>query len=79
MFGLIPPRLDCGCGDSGVVPTGPVEHVPGLGKGGHVRGFVPWDGGSLNWVETHGNVSRLRKIFDDSGSSIILSRTGFPT
>jgi len=27
--------------------------------------------------ETHGEVPRIRKIFDDSGSSIILSRTGF--
>jgi len=44
-----------------------------------VRGFVPWDGGSPSWVETHGKVPIIAKIFDDSGSSIIQSRTGFLT
>ena len=51
----------------------------------HVRGFVPWqrfvswDGGSSSRIETHGEVPRIMEIFDDSGSLIILSRTGFPT
>ena len=48
------------------------------GYGGHVRGFILWDGGSLSQIETHGKVPRIKEIFDDSGSSIILSRTGFP-
>src|SRR5882724_10534465 len=48
------------------------------GYGGHVRGFVPRDGGSLSRIETHGEVPRIKGVFDDSGSSIILSRTGFP-
>ena len=43
-----------------------------------MRGFVPWDGGSPSQIETHGEVPRIKEIFDDSGSSIILSRTGFP-
>jgi len=42
-----------------------------------VWGFVLWDGGSPSHVETHGKVPRITKIFDDSGSSIILSRMGF--
>jgi len=41
--------------------------------------FIPWDGGLPNQVETHGKVPRITKIFDDSGSSIILSRMGFLT
>src|SRR5882724_2716135 len=47
------------------------------GYGGHVRGFILRDRGSPSWVETHGEVPRITEIFDDSGSSIILSRTGF--
>jgi len=47
------------------------------GHGGHVWGFVPWDGGSPSQIETHGKVPRIKETFDDSGSSIILSRTGF--
>jgi len=33
--------------------------------------------GSPGWVDTHGNIPRITKIFDDSGSSIILSRQVF--
>jgi len=44
-----------------------------------MQGFVQWDGGSPSWVETHGKVPRITEIFDNSGSSIILSRMGFPT
>ena len=44
-----------------------------------MRGFVPWDGGSPSQRETHGEVPRIKGVFDDSGSLIILSRTGFPT
>src|SRR5882724_3702191 len=33
---------------------------------GHVWGFIPWDGGSPNWVETYSDVPRIIKIFDDS-------------
>jgi len=44
-----------------------------------VQGFVLRDRGSPSWVETHGEVPRITEIFDDSGSSIILSRTDFPT
>ena len=44
-----------------------------------MRGFIPRDGGSPSRVETHGEVPRITGVFDDSGSSIILSRTGFPT
>jgi len=51
----------------------------GSGYGRHVWGFVPWDRGSPSRIETHGKVPRIKEIFDDSGSSIILSRTGFPT
>src|SRR5882724_5743958 len=51
----------------------------GSGYGGHVWGFVLWDGGSPSRIETHGEVPRIKEIFDDNGSSIILSRTGFPT
>ena len=40
-------------------------------------GFVPWDKGSPSRIETHGEVPRIKEIFDDSGSSIILSRMGF--
>jgi len=36
-------------------------------------------GGSPSWIETHGKVPRIKEIFDDSGSSIILSRMCFPT
>ena len=50
-----------------------------LRHGGHMRGFVLWDGGLLGQVEIHTNVPRITKNFDDSGSSIILSRTGFLT
>ena len=32
-----------------------------------MRGLVPWDGGSPSRVETHGEVPRIKKIFDDSG------------
>jgi len=51
----------------------------GSGYGGHVWGFVLRDGGSPSRIESHGEVPRIKEIFDDSGSSIILSRTGFPT
>src|SRR5882724_8930414 len=50
----------------------------GSGYGGHVWGFVPRDGGLPSRIETHGEVPRIKEIFDDSGSSIILSRMGFP-
>src|SRR5882724_692514 len=43
----------------------------------HMRGFVPQDGGSPSQIETHGDLPRIKEIFDDSGSSIILSRMGF--
>src|SRR5882724_3352412 len=46
---------------------------------GHMRGFVLWDRGSPSRIETHGEVPRITGVFDDSGSSIILSRMGFPT
>src|SRR5882724_4401196 len=49
----------------------------GSGYGGQVQRFIPRDGGSPSWIETHGEVPRIKEIFDDSGSSIILSRTGF--
>src|SRR5882724_2052512 len=52
---------------------------PRSGDSGHVWGFVPWDRGSPSQMETHGEVPRIKEIFDHSGSSIILSRTGFPT
>ena len=51
----------------------------GSGYSGHVRGFVPWDRGLPSRIETHGEVPRIKEIFDDSGSLIILSRMGFPT
>src|SRR5882724_13641569 len=51
-------------------------HV-GSGYSRHVRGFVPWDRGSPSRIETPGKVPRIKEIFDDSGSSIILSRMGF--
>src|SRR5882724_210273 len=35
---LIPPHLDCRRGGPGVVPTGPVEHVQGLGMAGMCGG-----------------------------------------
>src|SRR5882724_4389440 len=35
---LISPHLDCGHGGPGVVPTGPVERVQGLGRVGMCRG-----------------------------------------
>ena len=41
-------------------------------QGGHMRWFGLWDGGLLGWVETHSDVPRITKNFDDSGSSIIL-------
>ena|SRR5882724_3254183 len=44
-----------------------------------MQGFVPWDGGSPSRVETHGEVPRITEIFDNSGSSIILSIMGFLT
>jgi len=50
----------------------------GSGYGRQVRGFILWDGGSPSRIETHGEVPRIKEIFDDSGSSIILSRMGFP-
>jgi len=43
-----------------------------------VWGFILRDGGSPSHIETHGEVPRIKGIFDDSGSSIILSRMGFP-
>jgi len=52
--------------------------------GRHVRGFVtqqrfvPRARGSPSHIETHGEVPRIKAIFDNSGSSIILSRMGFP-
>ena len=51
----------------------------GSGYGGHVQGFVPWDAGLPSQIETHGEVHRIKEIFDDSGSLIILSRMGCPT
>jgi len=48
-----------------------------LWYGRHVWGFVLQDGSSPSWEETHGKVPRITEIFDDSGSSIILSRNGF--
>jgi len=44
-----------------------------------MRWFILWDGGSLGWIETHGDIPKITKNFDGSGSSIILSRMGFPT
>ena len=44
-----------------------------------MQGFVPWDGGLPSRLETHGKFPIITRIFDDSGSSIILSRMGFPT
>jgi len=44
-----------------------------------MRGFVPRGRGSPSRIDTHGEVPRITGVFDDSGSSIILSRTGFPT
>src|SRR5882724_11818282 len=44
------------------------------GYGGHVWGFVPRGGGLSNQVKIHGDVSIITRVFDDSGSSIILSR-----
>src|SRR5882724_9250764 len=38
VVGLVPPRQDWGCGGPGVVPTGPVECVRGLGTAGICRG-----------------------------------------
>ena len=38
-----------------------------------MRGFVLWDGGLPSQVETHGEVPRITEIFDNSGSSIIIS------
>src|SRR5882724_9814099 len=49
------------------------------GYGGHMRGFVPWDGGSPSQIDTHGKVPRITGVFDDSWRLIILSRMGFPT
>ena len=49
------------------------------GYSGHVWRFVPRDGGSPNRIEIHSEVPIIKGIFDDSGSSIILSRTDFPT
>jgi len=43
------------------------------GGSSHGMGSLP------SRVETHGKVPRITEIFDNSGSSIILSRTGFPT
>ena len=39
--------------------------------------FVLQNGGLPCQVETHGEVPRIKEIFDHSGSLIILSRTGF--
>jgi len=47
------------------------------GYGGHMRGFIPQDGGSPSRVEAHGEVPRIKGIFDDSGSSIITVKNGF--
>ena len=47
----------------------------GSGYGGQVQGFVLQDGGSPSRIETHGEVPRIKEIFDDSGSLIILSRS----
>src|SRR5882724_13182219 len=74
--GLVPPCLDCGRGGPGVVPTGPVECVWGLGTAGMCGGSSR-SRGSPSRIETHGEVPRIKAIFDDSGSSIILSRMGF--
>src|SRR5882724_12270450 len=49
------------------------------GYGGHMQGFVLRDGGSPSRIDTHGEVPKITGVFDDSWSSIILSRTGFPT
>jgi len=40
-------------------------------------GVHPAGWGSPSHIETHGEVPRIKGIFDDSGSSIILSRMGF--
>src|SRR5882724_7688412 len=45
-----------------------------LGQCRHPRGFILWDGGSPSQVETHSNVPRITKGFDDSGSLIILEQ-----
>src|SRR5882724_6566148 len=47
-------------------------------QGGHMGWFFLQDGGLPSWIETHGDFPRITKNFDGSGSSIILSRTGFP-
>jgi len=49
------------------------------GYGGHVRRFIPQYGSSPSRIETHGEVPRIKEIFDDRWSSIILSRMGFLT
>ena len=43
------------------------------------EGIRPTGWGLPSQVEIHGKVPIITKIFDDSGSLIILSRTGFPT
>src|SRR5882724_12402941 len=48
------------------------------GYSGHVRRFIPQDRGSPSQIETHGKIPGIKEIFDHSGSSIILSRMGFP-
>ena len=49
----------------------------------HGQGKAGMWGGSSHGMGVHlvmdGKVPIITKIFDDSGSSIILSRTGFPT
>ena len=41
--------------------------------------FILQDEGLPRWIETHGDFPRITNNFDNSGSLIILSRTGFPT
>jgi len=44
--GFVPPHLDLRCGGPRVFLLGPVEWVRRSGKAGHVRRFIPQDGGS---------------------------------
>ena len=67
------PRLEAWGSRGGSYWTGRV--CMRSGYGGHVRGFIPRDGGSPSRIETHGEVPRITGVFDDSGTV----RTGFPT
>jgi len=46
---------------------------------GICRGSSRGMGVSPSQIDTHGEVPRITGVFDDSSSSIILSRMGFPT